>query len=56
MGVAEPAALLERVRQHALQLGRQHRQGALGAGEALRVGQRPHGRLHLLVREHGAGY
>ena len=52
VGVPEPAALLERVGEHALELRREH-QGALGAGEALGVGQGLDSGLHLLVREHG---
>src|SRR5918999_2974072 len=52
VGVAEPAALLQRVGQDPLQLRGELRQRPLGAGEALWIGERPDGRVHLLVAEH----
>ena len=45
----------ERVRQHALELRGRRGHQPLRAREALRVGQRPHGGVHLLVGEHQGG-
>jgi selenide, water dikinase len=52
VGLAEPAALVKRVREHPLELGGERCEAALGAGKAPGIGQRADGRLHLLVREH----
>ena len=52
MGGAEPAALLQRVRQDALELRRRRRDQPLRSREALGVRERPHGGVHLLVGEH----
>ena len=51
---AEPAALVEGVREHALKLRRGLGHEPLRAREPLRIRQRPHRRLDLLVGEHQA--
>ena len=53
--LAEPAALVERLAQDALELGRRRGHQPLGALEAPRLGQRADGRVELLVREHRIG-
>ena len=52
--LAEPAALVQGLRQHALELGRRGGHEPLRVGEALWVGQRADCGVHLLVREHQA--
>ena len=52
VGVAEPAALVQRLAEDALKLRGERGQAPLGAREPLGVGQRPQGGIHLLVREH----
>src|SRR3954447_24894708 len=50
--LAEPAALVEGVGQDALELGSDGREPLLRALESVGLGQRGHGGLQLLVREH----
>src|SRR5829696_3686108 len=52
MSGAEPAALVESVREDTLELRGRGRDESLGSSEPLRVRQRPHGGLQLLVGEH----
>src|SRR5215207_4364843 len=52
VGVAEPPALVQRMGQHELEMGSENGQRPFGAGEALGVGERLHGSLDLLVRDH----
>ncbi len=50
----EPAPLVQRLGEHALELRRGRGHKPLGAREPVRIGQRPDGRVQLLVREHQA--
>ena len=52
----EPPALLQRAREHALELGRHPGDAALGRAEALRIGQGLECGVHLRVRELALGH